>query len=110
MDDFEYIRKHYNVPAEVGRRVAYTGGDYPQDGVITGAKGTYIMVHLKGEPHPVPMHPLWELTYSTKGPLVPVPAVKKQSRSAARYQEYLDADSGLSFRAWLGIGKKRRSA
>lgn len=33
---FEYIQKHYRVPAEFGGRVEYTGSEVPRIGTITG--------------------------------------------------------------------------
>lgn len=36
------------------------------------------------------------------------PPEPKLSRSKRRYREFLDSDSGLTFREWLGIKPKRR--
>jgi hypothetical protein len=56
---FEYIRQHYNVPAEEGRRVKIN--DEP--GTIINAWGAYVTVQMDGEPIPHNHHPVWGVEY-----------------------------------------------
>ena len=55
----EYIRNTYGVPAKRGMRVTA----YGKPGVITGAKGAYIMVRLDGKTFSLPHHPTDEIVY-----------------------------------------------
>lgn len=59
----EYICNYYRVPAEMGRRVRYTGGRTPREGTVTGAQGAHVLIKLDGDPLAMPHHPTWELTY-----------------------------------------------
>jgi hypothetical protein len=54
----EYVRQHYNVPAEVGRRVIANG----EPGVIMANRGHYIGVILDSDPKKRirNYHPIWE--------------------------------------------------
>ena len=60
-----WVRKHYNVPAQRGMRVRYTGegSDKPELGTITGAKSGHLLIRLDGVKHSMPFHPTWELEY-----------------------------------------------
>lgn len=101
-----YVRQHYDVPAEVGRRVVVNG----KPGIIAEDKGQYIGVNFdEDQPGDIKnCHPTWEVQYLDMGVIRPLPKVKNP-RSKQRYQEYLDADwYDGSFAEWLGIPKKRK--
>ena len=111
----EYIKGHYGVPAEVGRRVEYAGDKTgkPLTGVIVGARGQYLSIHLDGEdkPHHAPFHPTWEIKYLDEVVTPPVPKEVKLTRSQRRYQEYKESiyyDSGNSFAVFLGVEGRGR--
>lgn len=78
----DYIRKTYNVPAEIGRAVTCSG----QSGVIVGHNGPHIEVLLdKDKPGNTGFyHPTWEVVYGDMKP------IRKMTRSQRRYREYLD--------------------
>lgn len=60
----QYIRKTYDVPANLGGRVRYTGGREPRDGTIMGTEGAYLMLKLDGDRLETgPYHPTWEIEY-----------------------------------------------
>ncbi len=101
MQDFSYIQKHYGVPAERGRRIRYKG---EKEGVIVASTGGYIMVVLDGEKatHRRPYHPTDQIEYLGMG------TVPRLTASQRRYQQYLDADSGLSFMEWLKWNQKSK--
>lgn len=81
MQNLEYIRNHYGVPAEIGRRVEYTGGKIPKQGVIVGASNQYISIHFDGDKKPTKhFHPTWKMKYLDMGV---VPKIK-QTRLQAR--------------------------
>jgi len=93
----EYARKHYGVPARVGRRITYR--DRP--GIISEDRGHYIGVTFDDEkPGTVSnFHPRTEgLEYGEVG------EVRRMTRSQRRYQEFLAADRyPETFADWLGI-------
>lgn len=101
---FDYIRNAYKVPAEMYREVIVDG----KKGVITKDMGNYIGVNFYDNitHHSLPCHPTWEVQYLET--FNNNPPVEKWTKSKQRYQDYLDADSGLSFREWLGIKKKSK--
>ncbi len=55
----QYIRDHYGLPAKVRGRIRFDG----QDGVITGARDSYLLIRLAGADQPVPVHPTWRMQY-----------------------------------------------
>jgi hypothetical protein len=57
---FDYVRRVYGVPAKRGLRVTVDG----KPGVITRAKGQYIMVRFDGRKFPLPCHPTWRVDYA----------------------------------------------
>jgi hypothetical protein len=59
----EYIRDYYKVPADLGRRIQYTGNKAPADGVIVGADDARLLARLDGYDDPVLLHPTWNVTY-----------------------------------------------
>lgn len=94
---FEYVKDHYKVPAEMGRRVRVDGCL----GTIIADRGHYIGVNFdSAKPgHIDNCHPTWNVEY-----LDEIAKPRKQTRSQARYQRWLDSDSGLSFGEWM-IGR-----
>lgn len=92
----EYVREHYGVPAEVGRRVTVSG----KPGVIAADRGHYIGVNFDADRPGVVLncHPTSEVEYGAIG------VVRKPSRRAARYQRYLEYgdcfDSFIQFCRW----------
>jgi hypothetical protein len=59
MDDMEYIREQYNVPAKQGMEVVAQG----RDGMIVGARGGYLRINIEGEKNVLSFHPTWEMEY-----------------------------------------------
>lgn len=61
----EYIRRYYDVPAYRDRRVRYTGGKEPREGVITNSFGQYLRIRFDGETETEPgkFHPTWKIEY-----------------------------------------------
>lgn len=62
---FEYVRKHYGVPACIGRRVKIDG----KAGAIIGDRGHYIGVNFDDDKPEVIVscHPTWEAEYGGMG-------------------------------------------
>ncbi|MBE8727961.1 hypothetical protein [Flavobacterium hungaricum] len=99
MEEFEYIRNRYSVPAEMFREVTVAD----RKGVITEDKGNYIGVVFYDDKKlmPLPCHPTWKVEYlETFNYKPPKP---KNPRSKQRYRDYLHSDSSLTFAEWLGI-------
>jgi hypothetical protein len=96
---FSYIRETYGVPAEMHREVIVDG----KKGVITKDMGNYIGVNFYDNKtfRPSPCHPTWEVIYLET--FNHKPPIEKISASKKRYMDYLEADSGLTFKQWLGI-------
>lgn len=61
-NDCAYVRQHYKVPAEIGRRVVAQG----EPGIILADRGQYIGVVLDSDPKKRirNYHPTWEMEYS----------------------------------------------
>lgn len=99
---FEYVKNTYNVPAELYREVVVGG----KKGVITKDMGNYIGVNFYEDKthHALPCHPTSEVEYLDT--FNPKPPIDKMTASKRRYLQYLEEDTSLSFREWLGIKKK----
>jgi hypothetical protein len=95
----EYVRKYYEVPAEIGRRVVIDG----KPGIIAKDMGQYIGVLLDCDKpkNIMPYHPTHLVEYGEMG------KVRKMTRAQARYQEYLDSECDESFAWWLGVDKPK---
>lgn len=80
-NSFEYIKKCYNVPAEIGRVVKVKG----KQGVIVKDMGNYIGVNFDGDKPSLisPCHPTWEVEY------LGMSRPRKVSKSAQRYLKWL---------------------
>lgn len=59
LDMLTYIRKHYDVDAQLNVLVRFQGGKV---GRIVGARGTYLLVQFADGP-PLPLHPTWKVEY-----------------------------------------------
>lgn len=90
----EYVREHYAVPAEIGRRVVV----YGKPGIIAEDRGHYIGVNFDENKPGVILncHPTSEVLYGEMG------TIRKMSRSQQRYRDYRKvADFYESFEHWL---------
>ena len=95
--NFEYIKKHYKVLAEYGRRIEFEG---KRKGTIIEDKGNYIGVNFddKKPCNTETLHPTWEVKYLEMG------KIRKATRGQIRYKEFMDADYFCgTFTEWLGI-------
>jgi hypothetical protein len=94
----DYIRRHYGVPADLGRRVTV----YGKPGVIAADRGHHIGVVFDGDkPHQISnCHPTDGVEYGATR------AIPKMTRAQKNYRAFLDADwfSG-SFADWLSARK-----
>lgn len=90
---FEYVRQHYGVPADLGRRVEVHG----KPGVIAADRGHYIGVNFDSDKPGVirSAHPTSEVKYLGMG------FVRPMTRSQRRYEAFLEEDSSLQFGEWL---------
>lgn len=91
---FEYVRKHYGVPAEYGRRVIVDG----EPGIIIKDCGAQIGVNFDSlkPSHVSYCHPTWRVEYGE------LAKPRKITRSQQRYMDYLDvADCYSSFKSYL---------
>ncbi|GEM_PF-1199477 len=66
----DYVRRHYGVPAEIGRRVIANG----EPGVIIADRGRYIGVILDSDPKKRirNYHPAWEMQYGEMAEKLPL--------------------------------------
>ena len=66
----DYVRRHYGVPAEIGRRVIASG----EPGVIIADRGHYIGVILDSDPKKRirNYHPTWEMQYGEMAEKLPL--------------------------------------
>lgn len=101
----EYVREHYAVPAEIGRRVVV----YGKPGIIAEDRGHYIGVNFDAyKPGAISnCHPTSEVVYGEMG------TIRKMSRSQKRYRDYLKVSGCYeSFEQWLKCnhGRKNLSA
>lgn len=103
--NFEYIKQKYKVEADMFREVIVNG----KKGVITKDLGNYIGVNFYDNVtyEACPCHPTWEVTYLKT--FNHKPPIKKLSRSAKRYREYLSLDLGCSYKEFLGIKDKPKT-
>lgn len=89
MSDFEYVKKHYDVPACIGRVVLWEG----IMGVIVKDRGHYIGVTLDCE-KPTIIHSLHpdDVVY-----LDEIREPRKLTRAQERYQRYLRLSDCMEF-------------
>jgi hypothetical protein len=92
----EYVRKYYNVPAEIGRRVVVDSAH----GIIAKDVGNHIGVNFDAhKPGRIShCHPTWRVEYGEMG------TVRPTTKSQKRYQRFLEYgdsfDSFLDFCRW----------
>lgn len=100
MNNCEYVRDYYNVPACIGRIISYNG----RLGIISKDRGNYIGVTFNDEKATIvhSIHPLDDkLEYLGIGKL------RKLTSGQKRYAEFKAADwFDGSFAEWLGVDKK----
>jgi hypothetical protein len=99
MNDYEYVRNYYHVPAEIGRVVMYNG----RRGIIYKDGGAHVAVNFDSDKPGVcvlihPTDP--SLVYTDE-----MATQRKMTRSQKRYQDFLDADTGESFAEFIGCDK-----
>jgi hypothetical protein len=84
---FDYVKQHYGVPAEIGRRVTVNG----KPGIIAADRGHYIGVNFDADKPGVikNAHPTSDVVYLEMG------KVRQPSRWAARYQRYHEYGDGF---------------
>lgn len=87
MSGCDYVRKHYNVPAEIGRRVVVDG----KPGIIAEDRGHHIGVNFDSDkPGRIsPCHPTWRVEYAEMGSLRPM------TKSQQRYERFLEYGDGF---------------
>lgn len=76
MNDLEYIRTRYQVPARPGAPVTYYGekDGRPRPGRVVGTSGPHVLIRLDGETTAHPYHPTWCLIWPEEnGPATRVP-------------------------------------
>lgn len=57
---FDYIKEYYKLPfLKKGMKVEYEG----KKGIITGARGQYLLIKEEGNKHSDPYHPTYHLKY-----------------------------------------------
>lgn len=85
----DYINNYYNFSARIGQRVCVDG----EFGVIAEDRGHYLGVNFDSDKPGVVKncHPTWEVEYGKMG------KIRHISKSAARYRDYLNFDSGMKF-------------
>lgn len=100
MNNFEYIKNSYQVPADMHREVIVNG----KKGVITEDMGNYIGVNFYDNPttHALPCHPTWEVVYLDT--FNHKPPVLKVSKAKQRYQQYLRSECAETFYEWIKYG------
>lgn len=59
----DYIRGYYNVPAHIGDRIRFSGGDVPVEGTIAGFDDQYLLAEFAGPTDLVRLHPTWQVEY-----------------------------------------------
>lgn len=94
-----YVRNHYGVPAEIGRRVIA----YGKPGIILEDRGHYIGVTLDDDKkvRVGNYHPTDGIVYGAMAEKLP----KRPRRS--NYDKFLNDDCGLYFHEFLGIIKPK---
>lgn len=93
MTNFDYVRKYYKVPAEVGRLVSVGGKPV----IIAEDRGAYIGVLFDNDdPKSIlPCHPTSQVEYKGMG------KVRKMTRSQRRYRDFINADLTCTFGEYL---------
>ncbi len=84
----QYIKDHYNVLADIGRRVIVDG----KPGIIAADRGHYIGVNFDEDKPGVihNCHPTWEVEYLEMG------TIRQLTKSQQRYRRYLEYGEGFN--------------
>ena len=93
-----YAKQYYGVPADIGRRVEYSG----KPGIIYKDGGNYVAVNFDEDKPGVcsNIHPTDPgLKYLEIG------KPRKMTRSQKNYREFLDSECDLSFAEWMGFSR-----
>lgn len=87
MNDCQYVKNYYGVPADIGRRVTVDG----RPGIISKDGGNYIGVNFDSDKPGVisNCHPTWRVDYLEIG------KIRAITKSQARYQRYLEYGDGF---------------
>lgn len=96
MNNFEYVKQYYGVPAELGRMVMLRG----KSGVIAEDRGHYIGINFDKDKagHISNVHPTDEdLTYLGIG------KIRKMTKSQANYRAYIRSECDCTFAEWMGF-------
>ena len=99
--EFTYIRKTYGVPACTGRRVKV----YGKPGTIVKDCGHHLGINFDDDKPSrfKSAHPVDGVEYMDE-----IVKPRPIGRSAQRYLDWLDADSGQSFAEWIGVNRQAR--
>lgn len=98
----KYVREHYGVPAEIGRKVIA----YGKPGIIAADRGNYIGILLDSDKpgHVNNYHPVDGIEY-----LDSIGKIRQMTRSQQRYADYLRvADCYESFYHYLKVKEEER--
>ena len=100
MNNCEYVREYYGVPACIGRGVIC----YGKSGVIVEDRGNYIGVNLdEDKPNIINnYHPTDNVVY---GEMREIRKIRKMTRSQQRYRDYIGSEYSGTFAEYLGIYK-----
>ena len=99
MSNCEYVRDYYKVPACIGRVIEYKG----RKGIISKDGGNYIAVNFDDD------KPVSTINIHPTDPglkYIGIGKIREMTRSQQRYQDYVDADTGLSFAEYMGFLSK----
>lgn len=93
---FDYIKKHYNVNAELYQEIEYSG----KKGMIVQDCGHYLGVNFYNDkPYNVSyLHPTDNVVY-----LETFGKPRKLTSSQKRYRDFLNSDFAGSYKEYLGI-------
>ncbi len=92
----QYVREHYNVPAEIGRRISFNG----RPGIIEKGGGAHVAVNFDDmKPgQTLRIHPADPgLEYLEMGKVRPI------TRSQKRYRDYIDSEYEGTFAEFIGV-------
>lgn len=91
----KYVKEHYGVPADIGRRVIFKG----KPGIIAADRGNYIGVNFDEDKPGVisNVHPTDDVEYGEMG------KIRKMTRSQKRYRDYIKSEADCTFAGYIGV-------
>lgn len=98
----EYVKEHYGVPADIGRRIVFKG----RPGIIAKDRGNYIGVNFDSDKPGVicNVHPTDGVEYGEMG------RIRNISAPQQRYQDYLEISECFeNFKSYLVYLSRRVS-